>query len=294
MFEFAVVAKNLAIHPQEEMAVHARYAERSLLSEPYTSWRLPIFGDKSILLGRSRFVHQGSPVFRDQHSFTCLDGYLVSERLAARSDDVVEQVHQILLGSQDRDWLSDCLGEFLIVHYNDRRRLLEFLCSELRTVPLYLREGKDAVCVSNRASLCNVGFEGKPQLDVLGQLAHVAVLESLQGDTTAFEQVRSLPRDRSARLRYSAPDNRQGAPELILLERERSWAMPGVEVPTMEEVLEETRSITTWLLEHLRLFRKQVNVHSGGKYGLSGGKDSRLVLALLAESGLIELYDAVY
>ena len=294
MFEFVVVAKNLPIHPQEEMALQARYAERSLLSEPYTSWRLPIFGDKAILLGRSRFEHQGSPVFRDQHGFTCLDGYLVSERLATRSDDVVKQVHRILLDSQDRDWLSNCLGEFLIVHYNDRRRLLEFLCSELRTVPLYLREGKDAVCVSNRASLCNVGFEGKPQLNVLGQLAHVAALESLQGDTTAFEEVRFLPRDRSALLRYPVPDNRRGAPELIMLERERSWAVPGVEVPTMEEVLEETRSITTWLLEHLRLFRKQINVQGGGKYGLSGGKDSRLVLALLAESRLVELYDGVF
>src|SRR5918998_1445559 len=62
----------------------------------------------------------------------------------------------------------------------------------------------------------------------------------------------------------------------------------------MEDVLDYTAPVAEWMLKHLRLFSKQVGVAGGGEYGLSGGKDSRLMLALLWAAGLTDLYEGAY
>jgi hypothetical protein len=292
VFEFVVVAKNARLPDKEIAAIWERYEERSLLSEEDVSWQISLFGGKAVLLGRSRFEPQGLPVVSDTRGFTCLDGYLVSGCL--RGGDVVAQLRRLLLDNPDRSWLSDCLGEFIVLHY-DANQGVEFLCSELRTVPLYMREGSapGVVCVSNRASLCNVGFDGKPTLDVLSQLDLIAS-GTMVGDGTAFKEVRVLPRDRSAHLSYQARDDRAGVPLLELPVRDWRWSQPLTQAPTMEEVVDHTAPVAEWMLEHLRLFSKQVDVAGGGEYGLSGGKDSRLMLALLWAAGLTDLYDGAY
>jgi len=269
-----------------------RYEERSLLSEEDASWQMPLFGGKAVLLGRSRFEPQGPPVVSDTRGFTCLDGYLVSGYL--RDGDVVAQLRRLLLDNPDRSWLSDCLGEFVVLHYDAKNRGVEFLCSELRTVPLYIREGPapGIVCVSNRASLCNVGFDGKPTLDVWSQLDLIAS-GTMVGDGTAFKEVRVLPRDRSAHLSYQARDDCAGVPLLAFPVRDWRWSQSLTQAPTMEDVVEHTAPVAEWMLEHLRLFSKQVNVAGGGHYGLSGGKDSRLLLTLLWAAGLTDLYAGV-
>ncbi len=150
MFEFAVVARGAMISKREEERIFERYGERSILSDEDRLVTLRMFGGKSLLLARSRFEYQGDPVFVESGRFTCLNGYIVSRKFEGSSESIVEQIHALLLGSPDRSWVEEGLGEFQIVHYDGVS--VEFIYSKAMTYPLYLREEAGGVGVSNSVS----------------------------------------------------------------------------------------------------------------------------------------------
>jgi hypothetical protein len=281
MFEFVVVARNIRIPEEQKKTMLREYGRRSLLSEEEKLPPVEILGGKALLLSRSRFEHQGSPTFFENGRFTCVDGYLVSYRLRNNPTTIVKQLHQLLLTDSDRRWLVESFGEFSILHYDGSS--LEFLCSKPMTRPLYLRETAGEAVVSNRATLANICKT--PRLDVMCLLENVA-FDTPIGDRTAFEEVRVLPRGHMARLTY------EKGLRLELVRQRSLWAGPE-RLPTLEEAVEQASHVKDWLVRHLSLLPKQVRLDGRPPFGLSGGKDSRLLLALLVESGLLEYHDGL-
>lgn len=283
MFEFAVVAGRSPISVKEEARILDSYGERSLLPESDRLSTLEMFDRKALLLARSRYDRQGDPVFSENGRFTCLNGYIISKEFGG-SAGIVEQLHGLLLRSSERSWLDEGLGEFQIVHYDGES--VEFICSKAMTYPLYWREGAEGVVVSSRATLANVLFSEAPRLDVRGQIENI-VYNSLSEERTAFEEVKCLPAGKEAKL------VRGRRPELVFTRSGELWAAPGTETPSMEEALEQVKPLTEWFTEHLALIPGQLRLDEGMTFGLSGGKDSRLMLASFVESGLLDHYENV-
>lgn len=141
----------------------------------------------------------------------------------------------------------------------------------------YWGEGRDILVIASRAALA-AGILGAevdrvPARDAYGT-GWLAYSVYAMGHRTGFENVSVIPV--GARVRIG----KDGTAEIVPSAR-RPWRLPDSQVDHPEEVLTEARVEMTTAVR-MALERPGIHVRSG----LTGGKDSRLVLAILIGAGL--------
>lgn len=262
-----------------------QYEKRSLLLAEEIETNSRLFGGRAILISRQRFFYQGNNIYEENGKFTCLVGYIVSDSFRNDRNTIVEQIHGILLTNPNRSWLDKCLGEYQIIHYNGKT--LEFICAPAMTHPLYYRKDEEEIAISNRASLTNLSINNhKPSLDPKTQVEIIA-FDSIINSRTAFKNTLCLERGNDIIVRYN-----YSTPNMEKIRRDKLWAEEN-KTSTLIDALEELKPIYRWFIEHLSLLDKQVKIDNNMEFHLSGGKDSRLLLASFEVSGLMNRFNHV-
>lgn len=284
MIEYALIINQYPIDPVFEQKIIEEYGKRTILSEDYTLLKYYFNDRKVMFLGRKRYDYQGNPIYIDKTNFVAVIGYIVSDRFENSRQEIGGKVYYCLSENGDISWLDNCLGEFQILHIN--QRTLNIYCSKLKTHPVYYKEGKGHLVISNRTSLVHVTSMAPPRLDMQAQLEIIAY-DSLLEDRTAFEDVHSLSKGHRLCVSF------EPSPRLHLVRDKRLWANPLTQTPDMGEAFDRAVELKDWLLKHLSLLPKQMKIDQGMSFNLSGGKDSRLLLSLFVQSGIMDFHDNV-
>lgn len=284
MIEYVLIINEYPIDSVFEQKIIEEYDKRTILTENYSLLKYFFHNRKIFFLGRKRYDYQGNPIYIDKTNFVAVIGYIVSDRFENSRQEIGEKVYCCLSESGDISWLDNCLGEFQILHIN--QKTLNIYCSKLKTHPVYYKEGKGCLVISNRTSLVHVTSMATPRLDIQAQLEIIAY-DSLLEDRTAFEEVHSLRKGHRLCVSF------EPSPRLHLVRDRRLWADPLTQTPDMGEAFDRAAELKDWLLKHLSLLPKQIKIDQGMSFNLSGGKDSRLLLSLFVRSGLMDFHDHV-
>ncbi len=281
MLEYAIIRKNRPISPQEGEILTQNYIKRSLMEVDLPVYSHPFMGGKALLLYRDNGHNtQGSPVFIKKEAFTCLAGYVLSPKLENDPDTIANQVHHRLNSPEEA---RGAFGEYQIAHFDGRN--VRVFCSKLMTHPVYYRQEGSEVTISNRASLTNIGREEPVKLDVMAQLqiiAHDHIFEN----RTAFEGVYCLDRGCHLVLPQEGP--------LQKIKEESLWGDPAFERADMMSLYRGFEKNLRAYIEKLSLLPRQTHMDTGMPFGISGGKDSRLLMAIFAETGILKLFDGSF
>ncbi len=287
MLEYCLIVSNGAITSDVQHTLLTQYGERTILDERDENICFSFFNDHSLLLGKSRYNYQGPYFYEENNNFTCLVGYIISSSFQNDKTNIVSQLHHLLINNQDRNWLKNCLGEFQIIHYNDKK--LEILCSDLMTHPVYYRKSSDAVYISNRASLTNLSLDPsfKPALDPITQV-EIMAFDSILSDRSAFVDTKCLSRGYDININYIGNQF-----NMALIKDDYLWIDTNYEFYNIREVYDLLLSVSDWFLDHLQLLPEQMEIDSDMAFNLSGGKDSRLLLTLFQNAGLMNYHSHV-
>lgn len=284
MIEYALIINQYPIDSVFEQKIIEESDKRTILSEDCSLLKYFFNNRKIFFLGRKKYDYQGDPIYIDKTNFVAVVGYIVSDRFENSRQKIGEKVYYCLSEGGDISWLDNCLGEFQILHIN--QGTLNLYCSKLKTHPVYYKEGKGCLVISNRTSLVHVTSMASPRLDIQAQLEIIAY-DSLLEDRTAFEEVHSLRKGHRLCVSF------EPSPRLHLVRDRRLWADTLTQTPDMGEAFDRASELKDWLLKHLSLLPKQMKIDQGMSFNLSGGKDSRLLLSLFVRSGLMDFYDHV-
>ncbi len=286
MLEFALIFSNQLINKTRLLDNHITesYKSRSILKDINEVNQL-FFHPQAVLLYKVKYVYQGRTVYHDvkNSSFTGLVGYIVSEKLH-HYNEIVSELHSLLKNSQDRSWLENCLGEFIIIHYDKDK--IEVIPSNAGTHLIYYRQSEFEVLISNRLSLTNLSFtQFIPKIDIDSQLQIIAY-DSIFNDKTTFKDSKCL--ERGYYLNINFEHNRPRIEKII------NKNFLGTEyILDSKKALDQIIENTNWLKGMLELFNEQVYFTKGLNFFLSGGKDSRVLLSLFVKSGFIENFKQV-
>lgn len=287
MFEYCLVISNDFITSDMQSTLLNQYDQRSILDKEDENLSYNFFNNHSLLLGKFRYKYQGPYFYEENNCFTALVGYIVSSRFENDKTNIVSQLHHLLINHPNREWLKNCLGEFQILHYNGYK--LEILCSDVMTHPVYYRKSSNAVYISNRSSLTNLSLDSsfKPRLDPQTQVEIIA-FDSILSDGTAFIDTRCLSRGYVLNIEYN-----ESQFDMTMGKEESLWADNTQTLPNIREGYDSLLSVSDWFFNHLKLLPKQMKIDLDMPFNLSGGKDSRLLLTLFQNTGLMNYHSYV-
>ncbi len=281
MIEYAIVQKNRPISQKEEEMYKIAYQERSLLALEIKVNTYRFMEDEAILFYKDNGNNpQGPPVYIEDGKFTLLAGYLLSPSFKNDPDTITQQCHYQLntpLKAQG------AFGEFQVVHFDGEK--VEVFCSKLMTHPVYYREEKGTKLVANRATLTNIAFEKVPTLNVKTQLEIIA-FDSIFENKTAFEEVSCLDRGYHIRLEKEK--------ELRKIKEEQLWADSSFEIKDMAQMYKDFKDYLDQYINKLSLLTKQMHLDEGMQFSISGGKDSRTLMTIFAEAGILKKFDYAF
>jgi len=281
MLEFTVFVSKRKLTETKELK--SEFNKRSILTEIEDVTHFLFMNHQAVLLYKQKYTYQGNLVHIDGDHFTALVGYILSPKFTNHPSSIVKELHVLLSNNSDRAWLNACMGEFIIVYYNGLT--LEVTTSVGATHLVYYRQSDDEILISNRLSLTNLSLmHFKPKINIKSQLQIIAY-DSIFNEQTTFEESFCLERGYTLKLTMK---------HIPILEKVINSQFLGTTyIDKSEFALEEISEYTQWYLDHIRLFTKQVDIKGGMDFFLSGGKDSRLLLASFVETGFIHEFKQV-
>lgn len=282
MLEYLVYIKD-GIDFDKEAKLIEQFNEASVLIDEPTKIHY-IKDNKAIVLYRHRFDYQGIPVNIQDDGFCAIVGYVVSNELNNDPDTISNQVNNKLL-EVDKEWLDASLGEFQIVHFQDD--ILNFYLSRAMTHPLYYCEEGDGIFISNRSSVIANNLSTYPSINVLSQLEVIA-FDSIINGCSAFEGIHCLRPGEDIQV-----DFRERQATLEISHSSFYWSNESTSSYSVDEAHQGCKKLVAWMVDHLAILPKQMKLPDGMVFNLSGGKDSRLLLALFVKSGFIKSFDHV-
>jgi hypothetical protein len=172
------------------------------------------------------------------------------------------------------EWLQDLDGRFAVVRYDDRERELEVYADPLGAYPIFSGEAGRTRWISNSAELVRTAL-GTDELDLSVVASVLGAGHCISGDPV-WARVKRLPGGVVAHLRAGRPDSQS---ELLPLDQIAAQTGHGFEpVGAARDLVAATRALADWPGRPTLL-------------QLSGGRDSRLVLAAALAAGVE--FDAV-
>lgn len=282
MLEYAVLLSQKPISDTLCEKIALRYKERSILTHEDQFIQRRFWKSHGMIVGRYRFEHQGIPYISDEAGFLGMCGWVLHDCLGDNHFKVVTQVYAHLRNGRT-DWLEDSLGEFQLVFLQGK--LLKVMASEMMTHPVYYLDGDRHFLVSNRASLTHILSDTKPRLDIQGQLELIA-FDSMVNERTAFADTKCLFRGHEIECSFQNGFNWQ------LVRKPELWSDKEKSSLSIRKGVQQLEELKTRIVRQLHLIPHQINVQSQ-PFQLSGGKDSRVLLALLRAATVHPLYDGL-
>lgn len=286
MLEFSILVskRKLADTIINSHNIKNQYHNRSILTEMHDVKNHFFMNNHAVFLFKQKYLYQGNLVYQDEFRFTALVGYIVSPQFTNNPQSIVKELHYLLIKQKDRTWLEECLGEFIICHFNGMH--LEVIPSQGATHLVYYRQSDEEILISNRLSLTNLSLTNfKPQINILSQLQIIAY-DSIFNEETSFKDSFCLERGYHLKIGFN-----QNTPQLH--KHINPHYLGGTSIYNPHEAIAMINDYTYWILDQLHLFSKQVELSSGMDFLLSGGKDSRLLLSLFVKSGLMSHFNQV-
>lgn len=281
MLEYCIYIENKEIH-NKEMLID-KYKDRSILDQNVKV--LDIFDRKGCILYSDKYDYQGEYIYKFQDKFVLLTGYIVSKDFHNYNRENIAECIFSLLNKKRVEWVDEALGEFQIIYYDGEK--IEIYYNKSMTHPIYYREDGIKYVISNRASLCNLDLNNyTPTIDPISQLEIVA-FDSILRNRTAFKEVKCLERGYSIKLQKCSYKV-----EFKLIKFKEFWSEGYVNL-SLKEAMERGREINRWLVENLDLMDKQLKIDSGMEFHLSGGKDSRSLISVFQNAGLMRYFNNV-
>lgn len=282
MLEYVIVRFNQEITAGKEEWLKGNYQRRSLLEKNLPIESLRFMNNRAIMFYRDNGNNaQGSPVYINQNTFTCLAGYVLSAKFDNNPDTITQQIHH---KANSPEKIEGAFGEYQIAHYDGKS--LNVFCSKLMTHLAYYREEKDWVAISNRASLTNIPLEKPVKLNVLSQLEMIAY-DNIIGNSTAFEGVYCLDMGYYLTLNEGGPLQKTKVNSL--------WTDKDFgKEEDLFALYDSFKGDLYSYINKLSLLPKQMHIEGGMRYGISGGKDSRLLMTIFAETGILNYFDEAF
>jgi hypothetical protein len=172
------------------------------------------------------------------------------------------------------EWASDLDGRFAAARYDERERELEVYSDPLGAYPVFSGEADGTRWISNSAELVRTAL-GTDELDLSVVASVLGAGHCLSGDPV-WAEVKRLPRGAVVQMRADRPDSQA---ELLPLDRIAAQTGRGLEPGrAARDLVAATSALADWPGRPILL-------------QLSGGRDSRLVLAAALAAGVE--FDAV-
>lgn len=281
MQEYLLIVRRTALAQEEIESAVAHFTRYALLAEQRELRRHSFAAGRGLLLLYHTHDYQGPSLVTNSDGFTLLVGYLIHEYLGGDHERSVARLHERLVADRaaDMSWLTRAFGEFQVLHATEDR--VSIRLSPLMTHAAYYSVGPEYIAVSNRAGPATVWRGERPAIDLHGQLELIA-FDSFLADRTAYADVSTVPRGKWLELHLAG----EGA-LWELHDDDLPWAVPGPR--TLDETVAEGGEVARWLVEQLRLFTTQVRTDRDMEFGLSGGKDSRMLLSIFVHAGMMDL-----
>ena len=127
----------------------------------------------------------------------------------------------------------------------------------------------------------------KPRLDPQTQV-EIMAFDSILSDRTAFVDTNCLSRGHSINVDYTGNQFK-----MTRIKDDSLWADDSLEFSNVREAYDSLIPVKDWFIDHLRLLPEQMKIDSDMPFNLSGGKDSRLLLTLFREAGLMNYHSNV-
>lgn len=225
----------------------------------------------------SSLYPEGSYLYQDGDSFTLFHGHVWRLNETERPERIAEVVHRYLIRTSGRELLNAFAGEFTVLQYEGATGTLQIMSDSLGLRPCYFIRSAEGLIVSNRLlAIENLAPAGTVTLD-LQTLSYHATRGFLPPGRTIFKEVRELRH--GSRLSFShtgVMGIEQGQEVFFSPARSRDRVVSESE---WDEAMED-------IGVNLRNIAGCENIYP--QLGLSGGKDSRLILAAALREGVAD------
>lgn len=290
MIEFALI---YPYNDEQWEKVNEAFNETSLLgSHSKKLQSLNILSGAGLLVWRQLHFHQGNAVYVDEQTgnFTLLYGYLISDKLDASYTNLVEVIHKKMETNsynKNVNFIDNFLGEFTIIK-GDRDNI-EIYQSLSETFPVYNSKiALGTILISSRSTFCSYYRELETEIPVvnLGAQIDVCAFDSINGNDSFDVAVNTLPAYSKIVL------NKTGLNFQELISR---WTFNQDISPAnnIDEAYKTIVSLVDWLVNNLKVLPRQFQLDRNLVFNLSGGKDSRILLALFLKSGLMDYHKEI-
>jgi len=280
MFEYTIITSTVEFSEDRINVLKKSYSEMSILDDNYSEISEVFWGGHLLLLARHRFDYQGQPFHRMGNNFIALIGWLVNDKFKESSkNNFISQLYGRILGNKKQDWLIDSIGEYQIITGDEDS--INIVTNIVQTHPVYYSNNSFGTCISNRASLANIINPYNNDYDVNANLELIA-FDNILDNKTLYNNVSMLKRNCDLYL------TRHHLCSPIV--NKSSYPMEYYGSLNAVDAMED---LSSWLVNQLKLLPKQVKLDKENFFGLSGGKDSRLLLLLLKKSDLFDYYSGV-